>query len=164
MSPPIAWTPITTAVLPPLPAASSASAPSKRSCSERVDQPLAICGHTKPLTPPRLQNATSAARQSRSSLLSAVNGVSPMGKRPDNCLLPAVVVASTVREIGSETANAPDDCRNDRLFISVSPWLPSIDALPPSPAQLRSPHYSNSDHAQKIATGLTGPPVAPGTR
>jgi hypothetical protein len=41
-------------------------------------------------------------------------------------LLPAVVVASTVREIARETANAPDDCRNDRLFIRVSPLLPGI--------------------------------------
>ncbi len=43
-------TPITSAVLPPLPAARMASAPSILSFSESVAQPLAICGQAKPWT------------------------------------------------------------------------------------------------------------------
>src|ERR1700733_9055947 len=126
----MACTPITKAVLPPLPAARRASAPSKRSCSERVDQPLAICGHTKPLTPPRLQNLTSAARHSRSSLLSGVKGVSPIGNNPDNCLAPAAGVALAAGKKANEAANAPADCRIARLSIHGSACLTGIDAVP----------------------------------
>src|SRR6476660_2242688 len=72
-------TPITIAVLPPLPAASIDSAPASRSLIERVDHPLAICGQINPGTRPRLQKLTSAFRQSRSSLLSGVNGVDAIG-------------------------------------------------------------------------------------
>src|ERR1700733_12079017 len=123
----MACTPITKAVLPPLPALSKASAPSKRSCSERVDQPLAICGHTKPLTRPRLQNLTSDARHSRSSLLSGVKGVSPIGNKPENCLAP---VAWAAGKKASEAAKAPADCRKARLSMRGSAGLTVIDAVP----------------------------------
>src|ERR1035441_452354 len=75
-------TPITIAVLPALPVASMDSAPAKRSSVDKVDQPLAICGQINPGTPPRLQNFTSLFRQSRSNLLSGVNGLAAIGKSP----------------------------------------------------------------------------------
>src|ERR1035441_711904 len=77
---------MTSAVLPPLPAARIASVPAKRSLVVNVDHPLAICGQMKPGTDARLQNFTSAARQSKSNLSSRVNGVWPMGKSPSRGL------------------------------------------------------------------------------
>src|ERR1019366_8685524 len=97
---------MTSAVLPPLPAARIASVPAKRSLVDNVDHPLAICGQVKPGTDARLQNFTSAARQSKSNLSSWVNGVWPIGKSPRRGL-DAESVARAAKENRDKAAPAP---------------------------------------------------------
>src|ERR1022692_4636757 len=121
-------TPITKAVLPPLPAARIASAPSSRSFSLNVVHALAIWGHMKPWTSPRLQNFTSAARPSRSSLLSSVKGEKPIGNTPANSLPREAAAHSPGTP--NEAAPAPNAPRNDRRSSSVMVGPPSKDTTP----------------------------------
>src|ERR1035437_4619599 len=100
------WTPMVMAVLPPLPAATMASAPSRRSCFERVVHSLAICGQMTPCTPPRFRNLISAARHSRSSWLESVNGDDPIGKSPRIGFEPGLAAAESRLKASAE-ANAP---------------------------------------------------------
>ena len=102
------------AVLPPLPAAAMASAPSRRSFFESVVHSLAICGQITPWTPPRLRNFTCAARHCRSNALASVNGDAPIGKSPRIGL--AALSAPGRRPIAS--APAPKACRNFLLPVA----------------------------------------------
>src|ERR1035437_2121048 len=106
----LSWgcTPITTAIFPPWPAKSIDSAPANSSLEDRVDHPLAICGQISPGIPPRLQKLTSAFKQSKSSLLSWVNGVEAMGKRARKGS-PAAAPGAAARLYFENTAPAATD-------------------------------------------------------
>src|SRR4051812_38410277 len=65
--------------------------------------------------PPPLQNRTSAARPSRSSLLSAVNGEKAIGNRPASFFPVGAVAAGMNRATPSAAAPAPSVRRNSRL-------------------------------------------------
>src|ERR1035438_7965200 len=122
--PSLSCTPITSDVLPPLPAARMASAPSSRSFSESTAQPLAICGQAKPWTLYLLQNLTSFWRQSRSSLSACVTGVWPMGNTPRSGFdgaaesLPASDAASAAPPSVCMNSLRPESC--DWFFMGFS--------------------------------------------
>src|ERR1019366_5474827 len=103
------------AVLPPLPAATMASAPSRRSCFERVVHSLAICGQMTPCTPPRFRNLISAARHSRSSWLESVNGDDPIGKSPRIGFEPGLAAAESRLKA---SAPPPNTLKKSRLPLA----------------------------------------------
>src|ERR1035441_10440866 len=119
-------TPITIAVLPALPVASMDSAPAKRSSVDKVDQPLAICGQINPGPPPRLQNFTSLFRQSRSSLLSGVNGVAAMGNSPRKGF-PATGGAAAALNFENAAPAATDPSVFNRVLRSISGVCSTMD-------------------------------------
>src|ERR1035437_81922 len=113
------WTPMVMAVLPPLPAATMASAPSRRSCFERVVHSLAICGQMTPCTPPRFRNLISAARRSRSSWLESVNGDDPIGKSPRIGFEPGLAAAESRLKASAEaSAPPPNTLKKSRLPLA----------------------------------------------
>ena len=117
---------MTIAVFPPLPAAIMDSAPANRSSVDRLVHPLAICGQISPGTPPLLQNFTSLFRQSRSSLLSGVNGVAAMGNSPRKGF-PATGGAAATLNFENAAPAATDPSVFNRVLRSISGVCSTID-------------------------------------
>src|ERR1051326_1680724 len=130
-----ACTPITRAVLLPLPAERMAAEPSSLSDSLNVVQALASCGHTKPCTPVRLQNVTCAARPSTSSLLSSVNGEKPIGNTPASDF----PVAGRDVDGARTSAAAPPSARRKVLRSDISKTLLLISRRSRNVRRARAP-------------------------